>query len=128
MTVRRYCGARKRQARGTCRRPAGWGTDHAGIGRCKLHGGSTRTGRKAAERAQAEEALAMLGLPRDVEPAEALYEELCRAAGHVAWLGAVIADLPPQELPTSAWLPLYQAERDRLTKVAKVALDMGLTE
>lgn len=32
------CGAKSR--RGTpCRRPAGWGTDHQGAGRCKLHGG-----------------------------------------------------------------------------------------
>ena len=32
------CGARKKNG-GTCKRPAGWGTDHAGQGRCKLHGG-----------------------------------------------------------------------------------------
>src|SRR5215218_6796318 len=39
----RYCGARKRQpkyAGETCRRPAGWGTAHPGVGRCKLHGGA----------------------------------------------------------------------------------------
>lgn len=36
MTV---CGGRTR--RGTkCQRPAGWGTDHVGEGRCKLHGGN----------------------------------------------------------------------------------------
>lgn len=34
----KICGAKNRQ--GTpCRRPSGWGTDHAGEGRCKLHGG-----------------------------------------------------------------------------------------
>lgn len=34
------CGAKTR--RGTpCKKPAGWGTDHVGIGRCKLHGGAT---------------------------------------------------------------------------------------
>ncbi len=39
----RYCGARKRQLTRpseTCRRPAGWGTWHPGVGRCKLHGGA----------------------------------------------------------------------------------------
>jgi len=39
----RYCGARKRQPTHpgeTCRRPAGWGTWHPGVGRCKLHGGA----------------------------------------------------------------------------------------
>jgi hypothetical protein len=39
--VERFCGARTRPGAkyGTCHRPAGWGTDHAGKGRCKLHGG-----------------------------------------------------------------------------------------
>ena len=38
------CGARKRQPRCPCERcarPAGWGTQHLGFGRCKLHGGAT---------------------------------------------------------------------------------------
>ncbi len=35
-----YCGADKKSG-GTCRRPAGWGTDHPGVGKCKLHGGAT---------------------------------------------------------------------------------------
>src|SRR2546423_1615025 len=41
----RYCDARKRQPSypgETCRRPAGWGTWHPRIGRCKLHGGARR--------------------------------------------------------------------------------------
>lgn len=42
------CGATTRQ--GTdCGHRAGWGTDHPGFGRCKLHGGATPTGRKHAE-------------------------------------------------------------------------------
>lgn len=34
------CGAKTRSG-GPCRHEAGWGTDHPGAGRCKLHGGST---------------------------------------------------------------------------------------
>lgn len=36
------CGARKRQGDdgGICTQKAGWGTDHPGQGRCKLHGGA----------------------------------------------------------------------------------------
>lgn len=34
------CGA-KTKAGTPCRREAGWGTDHPGQGRCKLHGGAT---------------------------------------------------------------------------------------
>jgi hypothetical protein len=35
----RYCHGRKRQGTGICHRPAGEGTPHRGIGRCKRHGG-----------------------------------------------------------------------------------------
>lgn len=51
MTV---CAAKTRS--GTlCQRPAGWGTDHVGIGRCKLHGGATpvKTGRYSVVKRQA---------------------------------------------------------------------------
>lgn len=35
------CGGLKRDGSGnTCTRPAGWGTDHPGVGKCKLHGGA----------------------------------------------------------------------------------------
>lgn len=34
------CGGKRRQQEGVCTRPAGWGTDHPGQGRCKLHGGA----------------------------------------------------------------------------------------
>lgn len=37
------CGAKKRQGGGTCTQKAGWGTDHVGKGRCKLHGGVSGT-------------------------------------------------------------------------------------
>jgi len=46
------CGARTR-AGPPCRRPAGWGTDHVGEGRCKLHAGCSPggpVGNKKAER------------------------------------------------------------------------------
>jgi len=35
------CGAKNR-AGDPCHRPAGWGTDHVGYGRCKLHGGKSK--------------------------------------------------------------------------------------
>lgn len=40
------CGAKNRQGE-PCQRPAGWGTDHPGEGRCKLHGG---VGQKPSDR------------------------------------------------------------------------------
>jgi len=35
------CGAKTKGDGEPCKRPAGWGTDHPGVGRCKLHGGAT---------------------------------------------------------------------------------------
>lgn len=44
------CNARKRGSSGYCGQTAGWGTDHAGIGHCKLHGGNTIGQRTKADR------------------------------------------------------------------------------
>src|SRR3990172_6349181 len=37
------CNSRTKQASSSpyCSRPAGWGTSHPGVGRCKYHGGSS---------------------------------------------------------------------------------------
>lgn len=83
---RRYCGARKRQGDGTCKRPAGWGTDHPGEGQCKLHGGSTH-GRTAAANIRQAEREAFAELARmNVPPVTDALTELARLAGQViAW-------------------------------------------
>ena len=80
---KRYCGAKKRQGEGTCTRPAGWGTDHAGEGRCKLHGGSTRSVSKGAREAiLMREARDLVGEPID-NPLAAIAEISGRAR---AWM------------------------------------------
>ena len=35
----RFCGAKAKRTGKPCKRPAGWGTKHPGVGLCKLHGG-----------------------------------------------------------------------------------------
>lgn len=82
----RFCGARKRQENGTCTRPAGWGTGHAGTGHCKLHGGKTPNQAISAARQMAEEeariVLAELGSPEVTDP----FSALMQLAGEVlAW-------------------------------------------
>jgi hypothetical protein len=74
-----------------------------------------------------------LGLPREVDPHTALLEELHRTAGAVQWLGAVvIADLEQDRLVAggnaSAYVALWQGERDRLARVAKTCVDVGIEE
>lgn len=81
-----------------CHRPSGWGTNHPGIGPCKLHGGNTPNANRSAEAESARKAVQTLGLPVDIGPADALLQEIQRTAGHVAWLGAEIAKLEKDEL------------------------------
>lgn len=44
---RNVCGAKRTNKTGTCKLPAGYGTNHLGTGRCKWHGGCS-TGPKVA--------------------------------------------------------------------------------
>lgn len=138
-----------------CHLPAGHGTDHPGFGTCKRHGGSTRQSRLAAERQAVSGLLATYGEPIDVDPAQALLSEVQRTAGHVEWLGRILAALPPEELtfgraevvsrPAPSGdgsvymvaeeikaragahqiVQLYQAERKHLVFVSKAAIDAG---
>ena len=142
------CGARTRSG-GQCGRPAGWGTDHRGTGRCRLHGGATPNHQLAHQRDQARQAVETLGLPVDVDPHTALLDEVHRTAGHVDWLGEVVAQLDREQLVhgttravrfpdggrlvearagANVWVRLYQAERAHLVRVSKAAIDTGVAE
>jgi hypothetical protein len=79
----RFCGARKRQGEGTCTQPSGWGTDHVGIGSCKLHGGSMQNHKTAAITTQARRDVVLFGARRDIHPADALLELVQWTAGEV---------------------------------------------
>ena len=146
------CGARKRQGEGCCKRPAGWGTDHPGTGRCKLHGGKTESHRAAAIEEQARKAVETYGLPRDISPTDALLEEVRYSAGHVAWLRAKVAELEAADLvwgiteevdkgatefagvdttrsaTVNMWLDLYFRERKHLLDLTKTAISVGIEE
>jgi hypothetical protein len=144
---RPVCGGEKRGG-GTCTQAAGWGTPHPGVGRCKLHGGSTPSHVAAAQKVEAERAVATFGLPRDIDPHEALLEELHRTAGAVAWLGAVVAELETgdvvwgkvrekvggddrgttHEAGVNTWVRLWQAERAHLVAVSAQCIKAGIDE
>jgi hypothetical protein len=96
--------------------------------------------------------VATYGLPREVDPADALLEEVHRTAGHVAWLQVKVGDLDEQDLvwgtvqevdrssgefggtdttqaaKPNVWLELYRAERRHLAEVCKTALAAGVAE
>ena len=123
----RHCGSPKRQGPGTCTRPAGWGTSHVGVGRCKLHGGSTPTHEKHAEKVQAEAAVVKYGLPRTVDPATALLEEIHRTAGAVAWLDQQVTAMTTVD-PGDPLVELYARERKHLAAISRDAIALKIAE
>jgi len=119
--------------------------------RCKIHLGYPLE--QARHEHAARTAVATYGLPVDIDPQQAILDELARTAGHVQWLGAVVAAMDPAALvwgttrastpdlgarrpelsisaqaAPSVWLTLYRQEREHLAKVAKAALDAGIAE
>jgi|SRR6185369_16132013 len=144
------CGAPRRQADAPCTRPAGWGTPHPGIGRCKLHGGSTPSHVLHAQRQVAEQAAAAYGAARDVNPVQAMVELLHDTAGHVAWLRDIIQTEQPDALiwgvadeinkgsgefpgvdirkaaAPSVWLQRYDVERRLLLDVSRDLARLGI--
>ena len=118
-----------------------------GADKCKMH-----AGRKASDligQHEATRAAATYGLPVDIDPHDALLAEVHRTAGHVQWLGQVVEQLEQKalthgitrtvqkadgnrdvtaEAAVNVWVKLYQDERDRLTRVARAAIECGVAE
>lgn len=150
-TDRPRCSARSKRSGEQCKNKAILG----GI-TCRMHGSATKRSQAAAERRVQEtlaaRAAATYGLPRDIDPAAALLEEVHRTAGHVAWLAQKIRELDDTDLVwnlteetektttlvpgtdrkmtarPSVWLDLYHRERRHLVHVSKAAVDSGISE
>lgn len=94
----RRCTARSKQSGERCKR---WAIKGGTV--CPMHGGKSSLVRAKAERrlveAEAQRAAATYGLPVTVTPFDALLGELHRTAGHVAWLGELVANLEHRDDP-----------------------------
>lgn len=122
------CDARKKNGE-RCRKFAGEGTSHPGIGACKYHGGSTRNHLVAAIRVEAARRSLLAGDPMRIDPSQAILDLVYAAAGHVAWLrGELDRHEDASDFDAKVTLTLYNDERDRLARVAKAALDSGAAE
>lgn len=93
------CRAKNRTG-GACSLPAGWGTDHPGHGRCRLHGGNTPSGQKFGHRQAAEAAVATFGIgdTGTDDPIDALLGILRHATAAAAFCEDQIAQLEPDQL------------------------------
>lgn len=105
---------------------------------CANHGGSSPIALAAADRRMAlDDAVRTLGFygepVEDVDPSEAVMEVLRRTAGHTAWLAVQIGengglvDRDGVSVP-GPYLELYERERDRVGRLAKIAHDMGIAQ
>lgn len=123
-----------------------------GASTCRMHGSAAPAARaKAAAnvaRQEAERAVQTLGLPREIDPGQALLEEVWRTAGAVAWLEARVHELGEDDLvwgmtkqkdggddrgttyeaKPSIWYELWVRERKHLTEVCDKTLRAGVEE
>ena len=93
-----FCGAKRRDGETDCRRPAGWGTNHPGWGRCKLHGGATVSHGESAALAQAAATAQAFGVPRDVDPITGMLEMYHQTMGLIDFVEAQCMQLLPAEM------------------------------
>jgi len=118
------CGGKKHGVDELCTQAAGWGTDHPGTGKCKLHGGSNpiRHGRYSGiERVDLQDAIARfkadpdpLDLLPEVALLRAITEDLCNRwneiygpdgallAWHDSFASAENPNPKPKQLPDFA--------------------------
>lgn len=147
----RSCKARRSQTGEPCRKVPMRGQDV-----CASHGGRAPQAKAAAERRMAQVRAAKyvetFGLPREIDPRDALLEEVYRTAGAIDWLHAQILDLDPDAVvwgktdevsktateyegvdttyaaAVNMWVQLWQAERKHLVDVSKAAINAGIEE
>lgn len=117
-----------------------------GADKCRMHVG--KKSKAVKQQVTAERAVVTYGLPREIDPHDALLQEVWRTQGHVEWLGGIISEIEQGDLvwglsqekyggedwgttyksAPNAWLTLYHQERTHLAKVCKAAIDAGIDE
>jgi hypothetical protein len=125
---RPLCGARKKNGE-SCRAFAGQGTSHPGVGRCRFHLGNTKTHETNAVVQEARKGMVEFGQPVEVEPAEALLGVLHLSAGHLNWIREELAAMEDKgAFEAQVLLRMWDDERDRIARISKAALDVGVAE
>jgi hypothetical protein len=126
------CGAKKKNG-DPCRKFAGEGTTHPGIGRCKYHLGNAINHKKHAAKIEAKKLavdwVTEFGEAVDVDPADALLSVLQISYGHMMFLKSqlVSAEKNPS-FKKDVLLQAWDLERDRVARVAKACLEVGIEE
>jgi hypothetical protein len=127
LPMTQYCGGRTR-AGGTCRRESGWGTDHVGFGRCKLHGGCTPNGKAQGARLMALAELGPMGGEVDVNPLDALLYTVRRGSGLAALYRLQAEAIAADGGDAAMYADLEAKALGDLARWAKMAIDAGVAE
>lgn len=93
-----FCGAPKKETGEPCRNGSGKATDHPGYGRCKWHGGNSKSHRQAASIAAARETAVLFGVPRNVDPITGMLETYHSTMGVLDAIEAKCMQLLPAEV------------------------------
>jgi len=126
------CSAKKKSG-GKCGMAAGWGTNHPGIGPCKLHGGTTPQHVRAAAKSELRN---LLGEEKEMNPFEAIMWCIRIRAGEVEWLGQKMGELEEkdwvEETLVGKQFTLFARERQAamadLVRFSQIAISMGIAE
>jgi hypothetical protein len=122
------CGAKRKNGE-ACRKFAGEGTSHPGVGRCKYHLGNTKDHQTHAVKVEAQRRAIQFGQPLDIEPVDALLAVLHLSCGHMAWLRNELAGHEDKTtFEASVLMRMWDDERDRVARISKAALDAGVQE
>lgn len=124
------CGSKRKRIDAPCTRPAGWGTDHPGYGACKMHGGSTRNGRKHALSLMSTAMMRADVVEVDITPMEGLLYPIRRAAATAAHHRQQMATCDPlaDPVPWEFWAREEERALGNLARWSKMALDAGVAE
>jgi len=126
------CGAKTRAGK-SCQSPAGWGTNHYGVGACRFHGGLLPNHVKAAAK---NEYRKLLGIPIEVSPEEALMNCIKIRSGEVKWLSDAMAKLPEKDWTEETFagkqFHLFARERQAalrdVAKFSQMAISLNIDE
>lgn len=110
-----------------CSHGAGEGTEHPGVGPCRMHGGAGRRENVIGAWIVAHRLAEHL----EVSPWDALITEVKRTAGEVAWLDQKVGEAPDDDAlrPGGShhdWVRHRERQRVWLGRVAKMAVDAGV--
>lgn len=127
------CGAKKKGTTVLCQMPAGWGTNHYGIGKCKWHGGTTPTHVKSAVQ---QEMRILFGRPIEINPLDAIIKCISIRHGELTWLSEKMSKLAEREWTEDTLygkqFHVYARERQAamndVVRYSQIAVSLGIAE